>query len=475
MVRVRFAPSPTGIPHIGNTRTALYNYLFSKHNQGKFIVRIEDTDQQRLVKGSLEKILQILEFIGIKWDEGPQKNGPYAPYIQSKRLKIYQEYAHKLVKQNSAYYCFCTTERLEQMRHEQQKKGHLSKYDRHCLSLPASKVANYLKEGKNYVIRLKVPQTGETGWTDLIQGPIKFENKLIDDQIILKSDGFPTYHLAVVVDDFLMKINHVLRGVEWISSTPKHILLYQAFNWPLPKFGHFPVILGSDKAKLSKRHGALSALDYKDLGYLPEALISFMAYLGWAYQDNSELLDLNQLIKKFDLSKVHKANPIFDIEKLNYFNSKYIRSLSTQKLIKLAKPYLKNKIETNQLKQIIPQIQDRMVKLTDINYLTEYFIQDPKLDTKEILKESKVDLQTTKNFLLQLIKVLESLEDWTVDSLETTLKEFQLQSNFKPRPAFMTIRLVVTGRSQTPPLFDVLEILGKKEVIKRLLHAQKSL
>jgi len=475
MVRVRFAPSPTGIPHIGNTRTALYNYLFAKHNQGKFILRIEDTDQQRLVPDSLEKILKILKFIGINWDEGPQKKGPHAPYIQSKRLKIYQQHAQKLVKNNSAYYCFCTPERLAKMRKQQQKSGQLPRYDQHCLKLSTSKVESYLKSKKPHVVRLKIPQTGKTRWTDLIQGNIEFENKLLDDQVLLKSDGYPTYHLGVVVDDYLMKINHILRGVEWISSTPKHILIYQAFDWSLPKFGHFPVILGSDKAKLSKRHGALSALDYKDLGYLPEALISFMAYLGWSYKDNSELLNLKQLTKKFDLSKVHKTNSIFDIEKLDYFNSKYIRSLSSSKLIQLIKPFIKHKLNSHQLEQIIPLVKERMVKLTDINYLTEYFIKQPKLDIKLILKESKADKISTGQYLKKVETNLQTLKSWTVKSIEDSLHKLQTSLDWKPRPAFMTIRLAVTGSPATPPLFDVLYILGKKTVISRLNHAQKIL
>ncbi len=475
MIRVRFAPSPTGIPHIGNTRTALYNYLFAKSKKGKFILRIEDTDQKRLVPGSLNKILEILQFVGISWDEGPKKGGPYKPYIQSKRLKIYQDHAQTLVNQKKAYYCFCSSERLDQMRKSQQKNNLIPRYDRTCLSLSSAQVKKLLADQKPHVIRLQVPSTGKTGWIDLIQGKIEFENKLIDDQVLLKSDGFPTYHLGVVVDDYLMKISHVLRGVEWISSTPKHILLYQAFNWALPKFGHFPVILGSDKAKLSKRHGAKSALDYRDLGYLPEALNTFMSYLGWSYQDNSKLLDLKTLINKFSLKKVQVANPTFNLQKLDYFNAKLIRSLPTHKLIQLTKPFLKQPIEAKMLEQIIPQIKERMIKLTDINHLTDYFINQPKLDTKAILKESKVDAKTTKDFLSKTTKILTENKNWTVTSIEKSLKKFQTQSNFKPRPAFMTIRLAVTGRSATPPLFDVLKILGKTEVVSRLKHAQKEI
>lgn len=475
MVRVRFAPSPTGIPHIGNTRTALYNYLFAKSKKGKFILRIEDTDQKRLVPESLAKILEILKFVGIEWDEGPEIDGPHQPYVQSKRLKIYQKHALKLVSEKKAYYCFCSSNRLEQMRKTQQKNNQLLRYDRHCLKLSAAEIKKLLTQKKPYVIRLKIPQTGKTSWTDLIQGKIEFENKLIDDQVLLKSDGFPTYHLGVVVDDYLMKISHILRGVEWISSTPKHILLYQAFNWSLPQFGHFPVILGPDKAKLSKRHGAKSALDYRDEGYLPEALITFMSYLGWSHQDNSKLFDLNTLINKFDLKKVQKANPTFDLQKLDYFNAKQLRQTSDKRLLQLIKPFVKTKLSDQTLTAIIPLVKQRLVKLTDINHLTEYFVKKPKLDKKAILKESKVNAKTTQELIKKIEKSLEKSDQWTVNSLEKILQEFQLKSGFKPRPFFMTIRLAVTGRPATPPLFDVLEILGKKEVLTRLQHAQKTL
>ncbi len=451
MVRVRFAPSPTGIPHIGNTRTALFNYLFARHHSGKFILRIEDTDRARLVSGSLEKILEILKIVGIHWDEGP--------YIQSERLDIYKKYALELVKKGAAYRCYCSPERLKTLR------GH--GYDRHCLNLPLQR--------KPFVIRLKVPQTGDTGWQDLIQKKIVFKNQLLDDQVLLKSDGFPTYHLAVVVDDHLMKISHILRGSEWISSTPKHILLYQAFGWSMPQFGHFPVILGPDKAKLSKRHGAKSILDYCREGYLPQALNTFMAYLGWSYQDNSQILSMEELIKLFDIKKIHQTNAIFDLQKLNYFNAKLIRQLSVDKLLQLIKPYLKLKMSEDRLAKIIPLIQERLVKLGEVNDLIEYFAVQPKTDTKAILLESKMSAAGTKKYLQQVSQVVDSLSDWSATALEEKLHNLQTSLGLKPRPAFMTIRLAVTGRPATPPLFDVLSILGKNEVVKRLTYVQKTL
>ena len=477
MVRVRFAPSPTGIPHIGNTRTALYNYLFAKHNKGKFIIRIEDTDRQRLVPESLDKILQILEFVGIKWDEGPGKNGPYAPYVQSKRLKIYQDHAHDLVKKDHAYYCFCTPAQLQTMRKNQQKQNLPSKYNRNCLKLSQSDIKEKLNKKTPFVIRLKTPQSGITQWQDLIQGKISFDNKNIDDQILLKSDGYPTYHLAVVIDDYLMKISHILRGPEWISSTPKHILLYQSFGWDIPKIGHFSLILGPDKKKLSKRHGAKSALDYQDEGYLPEALIAFMAYLGWSYQDNSQILSMDKMIKLFQLKNVQKSNPIFDQQKLDYFNAKYIRSLSISQLLQLIKPYLKFKIGEDKLKKILPLIQERLIKLTDVNYLTEYFVKDITTDVQLIKQQSKKPPSEIKSVLNQIHSAYSAVpdSDLKADRLDQVGHQLLETTGWKPRELFMTIRVAVTGRTATPPLFDTMEVLGKSLVLERLKQAQKNI
>jgi len=437
MVRVRFAPSPTGIPHIGNTRTALFNFLFARHNQGKLILRIEDTDQARLVPGSLEKILEILKIVGITWDEGP--------YIQSERLKIYKEHALALVKKGAAYYCDCP-------------KGEKNCHCRH----------SNLPKVKPYVVRLKVPAEGKTGWQDLIQGRIEFNNSEINDQVLLKSDGYPTYHLAVVVDDHLMKISHILRGVEWISSTPKHLLLYQAFGWPIPQIGHFPVILGPDKAKLSKRHGAKSVLEYQAEGYLPQALVSFMAYLGWSYRDNSQVLTLKELTQLFDIKHIQKGNAIFDLKKLNYFNAKLIRTLPEKQLLQLIKPF-------PQYTKIVPLIRDRLVKLSDIDDQVDYFIKQPEINSAAVLEESKMSPKDTKIYLEKVKQTLQLIKVWSQANLEKSLHELQINLKLGPRPAFMTIRLAICGRPATPPLFSVLEVIGKETVIKRLIYAQTAL
>jgi glutamyl-tRNA synthetase len=475
MVRVRFAPSPTGIPHIGNTRAALHNFLFARHHQGKFILRIEDTDQQRLVPSSLAKLLEILRFIGITWDEGPEVGGPYAPYIQSQRLKLYQEQAQVLVNKKAAYYCFCSAERLKKMRAEQQKKGQLPKYDRHCLHLSPSEIKARLAEKTPYVIRLKVPDRGQTSWQDLIQGKISFQNRLLDDQVLLKSDGYPTYHLAVVVDDHMMKISHILRGVEWISSVPKHLLLYKAFNWSVPQMGHFPLILGPDKAKLSKRHGAQSVLDYRDQGYLPQALITFMAYLGWSYHDNSEILSLDQLIKLYDLKHVQKANPIFDQKKLDYFNAKAIRQLPQKTLLQLIKPFLKLKLDQKVLAKSLPLIQERLVKLTDVNQLLEYFQPGLKADLNLIQTQSQKSSREISSVLGQVQAAYAKLpvSAWQAARLEKIGHQLLKSTAWSPKELFMTLRVGLTNTTATPPLFAIMELLGKTQVLKRLNYAQK--
>jgi len=469
------APSPTGELHVGSLSVLLKDYAVAKQNAGQFVMRIEDTDQERLVPGAMERIIEIVRAYGLDWDEGPDKGGPYGPYVQSQRLELYQAHATELINKGQAYYCFCSKERLEELRTKAQAEGKPTRYDRRCSALSPEEVAKRLAAGESHVIRLRVPDNQTITFTDLIRGEISFNSSEIDDPILLKSDGFPTYHLAVVIDDHLMKISHILRGVEWISSTPKHLLLYQAFGWEIPQIGHFPVILGPDKAKLSKRHGAKSVLDYRDEGYLPEALVTFMAYLGWSYQDNSELLSIDRLIDLFDLKRIQVGNPIFDIQKLDYFNAKLIRSLPLPKLIQLIKPFLKIKISDALINQIMSLIQERLVKLGEINDLVEYFVSQPKIDAPAVLKESGMPAKDTSEYLSQVSGVVSRLSAWSVADLEKKLHELQTKLGLKPRPAFMTIRLAVTGRQATPPLFDVLHILGKAEVIKRLTYAQKTL
>jgi len=468
--RVRFAPSPTGIPHIGNTRTALFNWLFAKHHGGLFVVRIEDTDRKRLVLDSQAKIMEILDIIGLKEDESYRVGGPYRPYIQSQRLDIYQQQAHQLIQQGKAYYCFCSPERLARVRQARQKQGLIPKYDRHCLKLSQSEVKKRLDRGDKYVIRLKVPDGQDISWEDLIQGQITINSDNLDDQVLLKSDGYPTYHLAVVVDDHLMRISHVLRGAEWISSTPKHILLYQAFGWSLPRFGHFPLILGPDKAKLSKRHGAKSVLDYVADGYLPEALVNFMVYLGWNYQDNSAVLSLAELVDKFDLDRIGRSNPVFDINKLNYFNKEHIKRLPLPELVKKLTPYLPPDYPArDQLNQLAKLCQPRITRLTDFVSLTEFVYPNKLAEPKLILKYTKGS---------KIIKALESATDqlakltpWQADRIEAVISQLVTDHQLPKGKFYMALRVIALVKPVTPPLFESLAQIPASLVIKRLRAA----
>ena len=474
ITRTRLAPSPTGDPHIGTLFQALFDYVYAKQNQGQFIVRIEDTDKKRQTKNAEAALFDSLAWLGLTPDESPAHKGKYGPYRQSERLDIYQQHALELIDNNKAYYCFCSKDRIDQVRKEMQKKGQPPMYDQKCRKLNQKK-AKLKSQSEPHVIRLKVPKNKTIIVKDLLRGSIEFDSNIIDDQVLLKSDGFPTYHLAVVVDDHLMKITHMVRGEEWLSSAPKHVLLYQAFDWQPPVFIHTPLLRNPDRSKLSKRHGHASVSWYQKQGYLPQAVINFLATRVWNHPQGEEVFTLQELIKKFNFEHMHIQGPIADLDKLNWLNGQWIRKLDQKTLFKQLKPFKPKKLSNEMLTQIWPQIADRIEKLSELEYLTEYFINSPKLDIKVILKESKVDKKTTKEFLSKTESVLKDLDNWTVNNLEKKLKNFQFKSNFKPRPAFMTIRLTVTGRAATPPLFDVLEILGKKEVLTRLQHAQKTL
>lgn len=423
-VRTRIAPSPTGIPHIGTARQALFDYLLAKKYQGKFILRIEDTDRKRLIPHSVETIYKIHQFLGLVPDESPKAGGPYAPYIQTERLDIYKKYAQELVDKGVAY----------------ESEG---------------------------AIRIKMPPTGNIVWKDLIQGKISIPNEQIDDKVLLKSDGIPTYHLAVVVDDHLMKITHVIRGAEWIISTPVHLFLYQSLGWEAPIFMHTPLILGPDKAKLGKRHGAKNVLQYKEEGYLPEAINNFLFYLGFSYQDNSALLTLKEMVKIFDEKKIHKQNAIFDIEKLDYFNSQWIRKLTNKDLKKRLTSFIKPEWQKN-LDQIIPLVKDRLTKLNEINDLIDFFFKFTVPAKEVLLANSQASPSITLTWLGTVKNNLENLEEFNSELIHQSLKKIQELSDLSPRQAFMTLRLAVTGKAVTPPLFDCLAILGKTETLTRL-------
>ncbi len=468
MIRTRIAPSPTGFDlHIGNAYTALINFVFAKKNHGQFIVRIEDTDQARKVEGSEERILQTLDWLGLKADESPLKGGPYGPYRQSERKEIYQQYAHQLVKKGLAYYCLCSPERLAQLRQQQQKEGKPPRYDKAC------RAKNYqlvdIKD-KKYVVRLKVPETGETCFDDLVRGRVCFKNSLIDDQVLLKSDGFPTYHLAVVVDDHLMKISHVIRAEEWLSSTPKHILLYQAFGWLVPQFAHLPILRNPDKSKLSKRKNPVWVSWYKEQGFLPEAINNYLLTLGWSHLQDKTIFSLKDAIEKFSFSRISKTGPIFDLVKLTWMNGEYIRMMNDDDLGEKIYSFLNKKYDRVILMLIIPLIKERIKKLSEAEGFIDFFFTTPLLKPEMLIFKNKSAKQTA----LVLEKVLDKfgqLQPWEVQILHKAGNQLVTETGWKPVELFQLIRIAVSGKKITPPLFESLVILGKEETIKRLQKA----
>ncbi len=465
-IRTRIAPSPTGIPHTGTIRTALYDYLLAKKYSGQFILRVEDTDQKRYVEGSIDKIYEIFDLLEMKRDEDPVIGGPYGPYIQTERLDIYKEYAQKLIDADAAYYCFCTEERLSQL-HEVNK---FAKYDRHCRHLSKEEVNARLAAGEPYVIRTKLPETGFTSWQDMIQGKLSLPNSECDDKVLMKSNGIPTYHLAVVVDDYLMKITHALRGVEWMASTPVHLFLYQALGWEPPIYGHLPLLLGPDKTKLAKRHGAKSVLEYRDEGYLPEAILNFLLYLGFSYQDNSAILSLEEMVKIFDEKKIQKQNAIFDIQRLNYLNTQWIRKISEEDLLERLLPFIPQNfsVTKEKLTHIIPLVKDRLVTLKDISSLIDFFFVMPPITAQNLLSQSEKDSQTTISWLLKVKEIISAQTELKSETLHEILKVEQSKTDMTPRQAFMSLRLALTGKPVTPPIFDCVVVMGKEESINRI-------
>lgn len=395
-VRTRMAPSPTGEMHVGSLAISLKNYAFAKKHGGKFILRIEDTDKTREIENGVQLIQDILKKYNIEWDEGPGVGGDYGPYIQSERLDLYAQYAKQLVDDKKAYYCFCTPERLEAVREEQRNNKIPPKYDGHCKALSQEEIEKRLQNMEPHVIRLDVPQNQEITFTDLIRGDITFNSSTVDDQVLLKSDGYPTYHMAVVVDDHLMDITHIMRGEEWISSTPKHILLYQAFGWELPVFAHIPIFLNPDgKGKMSKRKGTVSAQSFLDRGYLPEALLNFFMILGWAREDEVEIMSLDEYIKLFDPKDVSAKSVVFDLKKLNWINGMYIRKLTLEQLTEKIKPFIPTGFPMDKLDAVLPLVHERLETLADLESLTNFFYTDIEVESSLLLKnqaQSKLKL-----------------------------------------------------------------------------------
>ncbi len=473
-VRTRFAPSPTGSLHIGGLRTALYNFLFARHNQGEFILRIEDTDQQRLVPGTTEKIIQTIKEFKLFYDEGPDKIGKFGPYVQSQRLLIYRKMVEQLVSQNKAYLCFCSPERLTKLREIQLATKSPTKYDGWCKNLSADEIKNKITQAIPYVVRLKI-EPGETYFQDLIRGEIIMKNENIDEPVLIKSDGFPTYHLANVVDDYLMKISHVIRGEEWVPSTPKHILLYQAFGWEPPQFAHLPLLLNNDKSKLSKRQGDVAAEDYLAKGYLPEAIINFIALLGWNPGNNEEFFTLDKLIEEFSLTKIQKAGAVFNQAKLDWYNAHYLKQTNDDLLIEKIKPFLikQNFFTENKftLKKIIALFKDRQSNLSDMAEQTFFLFNLPDYE-KSLLITKNFDLANTKKVLHFLLDFFETYKrPWLSEQLKKDLDQARQEANFERGQAFWPLRVAVTGLKDSPDAFLVMEVLGKNDTLKRIKTA----
>lgn len=489
-VRTRFAPSPTGFVHIGSLRTSLFAFLFARHNGGVNILRVEDTDQTRKTEGAVENMISVLEKMGVIFDEGVtlkgnqlSEVGEFGPYTQSQRLNLYAEHSQQLLSEKKAYYCFCSSERLDELRKEQIALKQPPMYDRLCRNLSdeqiQAKLAEFQTANLRPVIRQAIPEAGQTVVHDLVYGEIKYDHNQLDDQVLLKSDGFPTYHLAVVVDDHLMQITHVIRGEEWIPSTPKHILLYQAFGWESPQFAHLPLILNPDKSKLSKRQGDVAVEDFLNKGYLPQALVNFVAFLGWNPKTEQELFSMDELIAQFDLTKVNKSGAVFDINKLEWMNSLYIRELSNEKLLELLTPFLEesgldvSKYSREFLLSVVGIEKDRLKHLSEITEQTGFYFTQPEYEGDSLIWK-KADATDAK---AKLSAVKEILATWTnndfiATTAENKLKDWITEQGFDTGAVLWPLRVSLSGLPKSPSPFELLECLfkngGKEAILSRL-------
>lgn len=474
------APSPTGEYHIGHIRTVLYNYAYAKKHQGQFIIRIEDTDRERYVEGAIESILDVIRQYGLDWDEGPDKGGDSGPYVQSERLELYKEHTQKLVDDGYAYPCFCTEKDLEEMRSKQRAQGKPNTvYDGRCSRLDPGERDKMIEQGKPHVIRLKVPSDQIVKVKDEVYGKLEFDTNEIDDSVLLKSDGYPTYHLAVVVDDHLMNITHVLRGNDWLPSTPKHVLLYQAFGWELPTYVHLPNLkeMGENK-KLSKRYGSIYAEDFLKEGYLVEAMLNFLMFLGWNPGGEKEIYSLQEFVNDFSIERVHKTDLVaFDREKLLWMNGHYIRQMSERELCRKIKVWSQKydidlpcgEEPRDYHFKVLSLVKDRMRRFSQYHELTHYFYHSPDIDNKLLTKFSGSE-EKAKVILQGFYDLYKEVPEkkWVVGHLEKISYDFVKKNSFKNKEAFMTLRVAVTGETATPPIFDVMNVLGKDEALSRV-------
>ena len=483
-VRSRYAPSPTGMQHIGSVRTVLFEYLLAKANSGTFYLRIEDTDQSRSTEGAVEDLYATLNWLNIKWDEGPDIGGPYGPYVQSERFDLYRKYAEQLIGEKKAYYCYCTEQRLEELRKSQESEKKSIGYDRHCRNLSREereKAEAELKvAGGRPVVRFALPEdeSRRVVIEDALLGEVKRKVKDINpDPVILKSDGFPTYHFAHVIDDTLMKTTHVLRGQEWLPSAPLHVLLFEAFGWEAPKYVHLPMVLGKDGQKLSKRHGDTAVREFREAGYLPEALVNYLSLVGWSYDDKREFFTLKELEECFTLDKLNKAPGVFDYKKLDWFNGQYIRQKSEQELTDLIIPYLikdglvhdpPNPDESEIIVQMIPLVQPRLKKLGDVPALVRFLFRDVPVDDIELLIPKKCELSDVLPWLEKGREILSALTSFNMTDIETSFEKAAEEMGTKLGNLMMPLRVCVTGSGMSPPLLESVLLMGLDEALKRV-------
>ena len=482
--RVRFAPSPTGRLHIGGARTALYDYLLARRTKGKFVLRIEDTDRKRFVPGAEEEIYEALSWLGMEWDEGPDVGGPHAPYRQSERVDIYLEHAEQLVESGHAYYCFCTPERLATVRKEQQARKEPPRYDGLCRRLSPEEASQRKHDGETAVVRFKTPQEGQTVGVDVIRGEITVDNATLDDYIISKSDGLPTYHLAAMVDDHLMGITHVLRTSEWLPTFPLHVLIYESYGWEQPAWVHMSVLLNpSGKGKLSKRHSsgesqAVHPLEFKKLGYVPQAAVNWLVLMGWSYDDHTEFFEMVDLIEKFSLAKLSASPAAVNFSKLDHFNGLHIRSLSEQELVEKLLPYFHAanlSVTEDQLLRVAPLIQERIRTLDEAVDMAGFLFRDPVKPVPQALVGKNMSPDESSEAIRRSIAVVKEFGQLETDRLEFSLRELAEALSLKVGQLFGILRIAVTGQRVSPPLIETMELLGKELVIERLEAAQKAL
>jgi glutamyl-tRNA synthetase len=473
-VRTRIAPSPTGYPHIGTIYQAMFDYALAKKYDGQFVNRLEDTDQVRFVEGAEEVIYKALDWFGLVADEDPRIGGPYAPYKQSERLDIYKEHVQKLIDSEHAYYCFCTKERLDEMRKNQEAQKLPPMYDKHCLHLSPEEIQQKKDSGETFVVRMKIPEDQTIKFTDTLAGDIEFDSNLIDHQVILKSDGFPTYHLAVVVDDYLMKISHIIRGKEWVSSTPKHILLYQYFGWgdSIPSYTHVPLILNEDgKGKLSKRFGHTSVDYYKKEGFLPEAILNYLTNLIWNHPEGKEIYPFSEFEKAFDLDSKRVINitsqgPRFNLKKLEWINGEYIRAMSDEELTSRLQEFLVDHPRKDQISPLVPLIKERIKKLSDFIPLTNFIFDEPEYDV-EVFNKIKIPEQS--RILENIIQTVEAMgKSWDSLEFEKAFREMAEKELISVGDMFQFLRAAISGQLVTPPLFESIKIIGEEKVVLRL-------